>query len=301
MKPSERRALREAKAQKENESIEGIAPDTDVISAQAANADKPRKKKSKREKSILDDDVESMRHEGFFQSHVKLITFIICMVVILSTAILVPLIHWLNTRTVLRGETPMELEHIVAIAEKKQFISWDDFDGFIYTDQSTREIRQHFYVIKGTTYAVMVTGPKADKVYPDNVTFYDTSSGTAFIDLTIDDIHEFLAGTAKTPTKYISTEEVLAVANKTVYVKWTDFAEYKFTERTEATEDKQGMIIIREYALDDADFSVWVYGDKVIGRPQRVLLVDNMNHSNFVDLTNTKEAEAFINKNILKK
>ncbi len=298
MKPSERRALREMEAQKEKEEI---LEESEFEPADAPeNTDKPLKK-NKKGKTILDDDVESMRKEGFFQSHVKLVTFIICMVVFLGAVTVIPLVHWLNTREIVKGEIPMELEDIIAISEKKQYITWQDFDNYIYSDQSTKDVRKHLYTISGTSYSVMVMGPKSDEIYPDSITFHDAGSTMSYIDLTVDNLSEFLAGISKTPTKYIKAQEVLDMCDKAVFIQWSDFAEYKFTEKTEAAEDQSALFVVRMYQLDDADYSVWVYGEKVVGRPQKIILVDNNNHKNFVDLSAGKDAEAFINKNILKK
>ena len=71
------------------------------------------------------------------------------MAIFLGVATLVPLIHWLGERDVVAGDVHMKLEDVVSIASKKQYISWDDFDGYIYTDQSRGKEREHMYVISG--------------------------------------------------------------------------------------------------------------------------------------------------------
>ena len=297
MKPSERRALRELEAQKEKEEL--VASAEQAVDAVQINEDKHKRKK--REKSILDDDVDSMRKEGFFQSHVKLITFIICMVVFLLAVTIIPLVHWLDERTVVKGEIPLKLEDVISISEKKQYISWDDFDNYIHVDQSQGKTREHMYAVHGTNYVLMVTGPKSDKTYPDSVVLCDLNNTSYVIDLTVDNIQLYLAGASKTPTKYIKLSDVLELSTNSVYLKWADFADFKYSERTEAAPDKQSMTIIRIYPLDDADFSIWVYGEKVFGAPQKVILVDDANSKNSVDISNIKETEAFIENNILDK
>lgn len=297
MKPSERRALKELEAQKIKEEAEAKS---EIISDSPQNgeSDKPKVKKVK---SILDGDVESMRKEGFFQSNVKLITFIICMVVFLGTVTIVPLIHFWGEKTVIRGEVSMKMDDVISISQKKQYISWDDFDSFIYIDQSHGKIRERMYMISDTDFVLMVTGPKSDKKYPDTVVLCDLNNTAYFADLTVDNIQLFLAGASKTPTKYIKTKDVLELSQTSVYLRWSDFADYKYSEKTEAAPDKQSITVIRIYPMEDADFSVWVYGEKVFGEPEKVLLVDDNNHKNFVDISNIKETEAFINKNILDK
>ena len=297
MKPSERRAIKELKAQKMAE--EPHSAQEHGSGEPEINKDKP--KKIKREKSILDNDVESMRKEGFFQSHVKLITFIICMVVFLSAATVIPLVHWLDERTVVRGDTPMTLEDVIAISSKKQYISWDDLEDYIHVDQSHGQTREYMFSVADTTYVLMATGPKSDKKYPDSVLLCDVENTSYVIDLTVDNIQQYLAGASKTPTKYIRLADVQELSKNAVYLKWSDFADFKYSEKREAAPDKQSMITIRIYPMEDAEFSVWVYGEKIFGEPQKVILVDDNNSKNFVDITNIKETQTFIDENIIQK
>ena len=293
MKPSEIRALRELEAQKK---AQQTADEPSAVTEESV--DKPKVKKGK---SILDDNVESMRKEGFFQSNVKLITFIICMAIFLGSAIIIPLVHFYGERTVVKGEISMQLDDIIAIAGKKQYISWKDFDNYIYTDYSAGSTREHMYTISGTQYVVMVSGPKSDKNYPDTVIICDLNNTSYFIDLTVDNIQLFLSGTSVTPTKYIKLKDVEELIDIAVYLRWSDFSEYKYTEKTEASPDKQSMYSIRMYALEDADFSIWVYGKKVVGAPEKVILIDDLDHRNFVDISDEDAAEKFIEENILNK
>ena len=161
MKPSEFRALREIEAPKK-------AQTTDEPSAVTEeSADKPKLKK---EKSILDDNVQSMRKEGFFQSNVKLITFIVCMAIFLGSAIIIPLVHFYGERTVVKGEISMQLDDIIAIAGKKQYISWKDFDNYVHTDYSSGSTREHMYMLlRGKSRIVATqrisTAMSADRIY----------------------------------------------------------------------------------------------------------------------------------------
>ena len=293
MKPSEFRALREIEAQNKTQQTTG-----EPSAVTEESADKPKLKK---EKSILDDNVQSMRKEGFFQSNVKLITFIVCMAIFLGSAIIIPLVHFYGERTVVKGEISMQLDDIIAIAGKKQYISWKDFENYVHTDYSSGSTREHMYVISGTQYVVMVSGPKSDKNYPDTVIICDLNNTSYFIDLTVDNIQLFLSGASSTPTKYINLKDVKEFVDIAIYLRWSDFSDYKYTEKTEASPDKQSMYIIRMYAMEDADFSLWVYGQKVVGAPEKIILVDNLDHNNFVDLSDEEAATKFIEKNILNK
>ena len=302
MKPSERRALKELKVQKEKETadfINSLPEETEV------KADKS-KKCGRRKKSIHDEDVISMRKEGFFQSRVKTITFIVCITLFLVFGITITVIPSIRRANNVKGEVQMELDDIVAIAAKKEFISWADFDNYIYTDYSTRTTKQQLYVVKteDRRYAVMVTGPKGNYKYPDQVIFYDIEIGnTTYIDLSVDDINSFLAGYSSTPTKYISFTEMQGIAYDSAAIKWSDFADYKFEETLEYIPSKDVLQRIRVYRLNDANLSIWVYGEKLTEHPFKVLLVDdsdrpsNLNEGTFINLMTAtpKEIEAFIN------
>ena len=297
MKPSERRAIREIKAQEKKERAQRA--DEVLTQAPDSTSSKPQRT-SKKSKSILDDDVVSMRKEGFFQSRVKTITFIVCISLFLVFGIVITVIPVIRRQDKTYGEIQMTLEDVSRIALKKEYITWDDFDNYVYKDQSTRDTRQHLYIIKteDDTYAVMVTGPKSDKKYPDNVIFYNTKAGSAYIDLTTDDFAEFLVGILVTPTRYMTVTDVIAVSNGKSYIKWTSFADFKYTEDTEVSSDGTVMYTVRKYQVEDTNCSVWVYGEKVVGEPYRVILQFGIDDKNSIDLktATSKEVEDFIDE-----
>ena len=296
MKPSEIRALRDLEAQKEKERAQNITEDLENTSKTVSG--EPRQS-TKKGKSILDKDVVSMRKEGFFQSRVKTITFIACIAIFLVFGILITVIPVIRRQDKTYGEIQMTLEDAGRIALKKQYITWNDFDNFIYKDQSTRDIRQHLYIIKadGETYAIMVTGPKSDKTYPDNVIFYNTKAGSTYIDLTTDDFAEFLAGVLVTPTRYMTVADVVAVSNGKDYIKWTSFADFKYTESTEASADGTILFTVRKYQVEGTGCAVWVYGEKVVGEPYKVILQHGIDAKGSLNLKSatSKEVEDFIN------
>ena len=125
MKPSERRALEaEKRAQKEAEQRE-----SELL-----------KGSSKWDKNEVEDD--KPRKESFFQNHVKLITFIIC-----ATLILTVLGPWGVDRLVSKhresifgkdvsGKKDITVSDIVALANKGEALTWNDFGRYNYTDLS---------------------------------------------------------------------------------------------------------------------------------------------------------------------
>ena len=125
MKPSERRALEaEKRAQKDAEQRE-----SELL------------KGSSRWDSADTDDSKP-RKESFFQNHVKLITFAICAVLILT--VLGP---WGVDRLVSKhresifgkeidGKKDITVSEIVALANKGVALTWNDFEKYNYTDLS---------------------------------------------------------------------------------------------------------------------------------------------------------------------
>ena len=125
MKPSERRALdAEKRAQKEAEQRE-----SELL-----------KGSSKWDNNTEEDD--KPRTESFFQNHVKLITFVICAVLILT--VLGP---WGVDRLVskhresifgkeINSKKDITVSDVVSLANKGDTLTWSDFEQYNYTDLS---------------------------------------------------------------------------------------------------------------------------------------------------------------------
>jgi hypothetical protein len=125
MKPSERRALEaEKRAQKDAEQRE-----SELL-----------KGSSKWDSADTDDS--KPRKESFFQNHVKLITFAICAVLILT--VLGP---WGVDRLVSKhresifgkeidGKKDITVPEIVALANKGEALTWNDFEKYNFKDYS---------------------------------------------------------------------------------------------------------------------------------------------------------------------
>ena len=155
MKPSERRALEaEKRAQKEAEARErelarqakskekglGDGSDSSVeYESERVNVDAPYKKLPEEEITVEGD---GYHREGFFSSHVRVITFIITFVLVLT--VLGP---WgidqlvsikrndYQGKDVTDGRD-MTVEELIAITDKGVNMRWADLDGFNYRDCS---------------------------------------------------------------------------------------------------------------------------------------------------------------------
>lgn len=125
--------------------------------------------------------------EGFAQSHVRLITFIICMLVLIPVCLFGT--DMLVAKT--RGETvankrELTLDFVYTIAKAENNITWEYFDKFNYTDRTishqgvTTVVRE--YSVTDTELTVRVVGIGTAKGYPNKVLLIDYWSGE-FVDL----------------------------------------------------------------------------------------------------------------------
>lgn len=181
MKPSERRALEAQKrAQKDAEMRE-----QELESGKTASSARKASNYTRYE-----------RKEGFFQSHVRLITFIICMVLILT--VLGP---WGIDKLVEKGrnkvvsdQKDMTVETIYMIWENSGNITLNSFDKFNYTDFSYESKDGKFYVreypVENSSLVIKVRGSDMDKA-PEYVYLIDYQDGV-FINIMKEDPQEFL-------------------------------------------------------------------------------------------------------------
>lgn len=282
MKPSEKRALMEAK-KKELEEKNNLQDD-DVSSEDIADCDitSNHTLKNKKGKTILDDDVESMRKEGFFQSHVKLITFIITvslLFMLIGPFSVIRIIEMVEeSRHFKDGET-LTVEQIKIIANNKAMITWSDFDGYSYEDQSTKTATIREYYVKENGYSLVVRGKKGDSKFPDNVHFmYSDDNGTTFIDLRTEDIKGFLAATNVTtnsePLRLMTLADLEAMAGSSSNLAWANFKNFKY-EATQRVE-METVYYIRTYKIGGTDLSVVLEGKKISGYPEKATLVNNV-------------------------
>lgn len=198
MKPSERRAL---KAEKE------------ALKAEQ----KAEKEATKREKELLrrgqsdyddtDDELDESnaheggentesgtpRKEGFFQSHIRLITFIVCMVLIVT--VLGPwgidmLVSQKRNDTV-KGERLMTVDTVNAIYDSVGSITFKSLEDFTYTDLSLKSgyiIRE--YPIEGTDVVLKIGAAKLT-ANPDYMHLIDYEYNTPRVNIMEDDPESF--------------------------------------------------------------------------------------------------------------
>ena len=190
MKPSERRAMQEQKrAQMETEwNDKKVAEEHSDINDASHNRDgKPYK-----------------RREGFFQSHIRLITFIISSALVLF--VLGPLgidmlIASRNAQTV-TDKKDITINEVCAIYNRGGRITWDYFDDYNYTDYSSRKNgkRTREYPIKGSSLILRVQGEyRGDKIYYVHLIDYSGKGDGVdqYVDVLVEDPRDFFEATMK--------------------------------------------------------------------------------------------------------
>lgn len=209
MKPSERRALEaEQRAQREAEQREKL------LEAKSKRQERPSEIEKETERiypqaayrKLPEEEIEvkgdGYHREGFFGSHVKLITFIVCMAVILT--VLGP---WGIDMLVDRGrqeifgnevenKQDLTVDGVKLLADMGDTVTWDSLRNLSYTDYSyekegkTNYIRE--YEVVGTPLVLRVGGTSL-VASPDYVRLIDYESGDFVEDIRRDSVAAFLA------------------------------------------------------------------------------------------------------------
>ena len=233
MKPSERRALEaEERARKEAEQreklLEAKAKRTSTPEAQR-DYESERIKSDTGYKKLPEEEIvvkgDGYHRESFFGRHVKLITFIICLTLILT--VIGP---WGIDRMVDKGrqdiygdevmnKNDLSVKGVMMLAQMGETITWDTFENLNYIDYSFEkndvltQIRE--YPIEGTSLVLRVGGTETGKVTeykitgtnivlfrksdmklpetPDYVRLIDYSNGEFVDDIRKDDVAVFLS------------------------------------------------------------------------------------------------------------
>ncbi len=190
MKPSEKRALREAKLRAAREMDEQIAPRPE---------DKPENEnapsvESQEEKGP--DNIPYKRKEGFFQAHIRLITFIITATLVLT--VLGPLgvdmlVASKNNRGVENLED-MSIDTVYTIHKNADAIEWKNLKKFNYSDYSYDSDSGKYivreYPIADSRLVLKVGGPKlASK--PEFIQLIDYRSGQ-YVNVLAEDPRDFV-------------------------------------------------------------------------------------------------------------
>ena len=188
MKPSEKRALREQRLREAEEpaQLEHSAPD---VMQSGAVEDLPQE-------PIAQEYKPYKRKEGFFQAHVRLITFIITATLVMT--VLGPLgIDMLVASKNNKGVTnlkDMEMETVFLIHDNASVIGWKNFEKFNYTDLSYESRTGKYFVreyrIANSDLVLKVGGPST-KNHPEYIQLIDYRSGE-YVNVLVDDPRDFV-------------------------------------------------------------------------------------------------------------
>ena len=199
MKPSERRALeaeKRARAEAEARERELTREREDSYAYAQAPVEEPDSPPQNDTSTPMAEEVKYKRKEGFFQSHVRLITFIITtalVVFVLGPLGIDMLVAARNDKTV-QNKEDMSMSAVYSVHDSAELIEWKHFSKFNYTDYSgdykTGNYRIREYPIKGSSLMLKVGGPEI-KNRPDYVYLIDYETGE-YIDVLLDDPREFV-------------------------------------------------------------------------------------------------------------
>ena len=165
MKPSERRAMKQQERLQTEE--------------QKSNAKK---------ESI------STRKEGFIQSHIRLLTFIGCMIILVWIVFPFSISGIIDMFSGSDELAKIDIEYVVGISEKGEEISWEYFEKYEYTDMSYEvdgaEYVKREYPISSSNLVLWVGGA-TDAGRPDFVYLVDYSTSD-HIDIRTENVKEYL-------------------------------------------------------------------------------------------------------------
>lgn len=186
MKPSERRALeaekrsqREAKTHEKeltknaNKSETENDIPTDVTGETSAEEYIPQRKEG---------DKPYKRKEGFFQSHIRLITFIITATLVLTVLgpLGVDMIVAAKNDKIVNNKEDISITTIYSVYDNAEIIEWKNFRNFNYTDFSydsdtgTYQVRE--YPVNSSRLVLKVGGPALSN-RPDYIYLIDYRTG----------------------------------------------------------------------------------------------------------------------------
>ena len=184
MKPSEKRALREAQMRAAEEKAKAVPEAEEKTEAESVEETVPEHRPYKRK-------------EGFFQAHVRLITFIITAVLVMT--VLGPLgIDMLVASKNNKGVTnrkDMAIETVYLVHDNAAIIEWKNFDKFNYSDLSYESKTGRYivreYPIANSRLVLKVGGPDS-KVHPEFIQLIDYRSGQ-YVNVLLDDPRDFVS------------------------------------------------------------------------------------------------------------
>lgn len=118
--------------------------------------------------------------ETLFTANVKLITFIICMVVLLATIgpwSVVRIVKWYQDYQAEQAEVLVSREQLKVLIARGEKLNWVDFDGYTYEVVAEDAVYICKYTGEGESFYLLVTAPAKGKTV-ESVLLVDLKDGT---------------------------------------------------------------------------------------------------------------------------
>ncbi|MBP3375330.1 MAG: hypothetical protein J6L83_01030 [Clostridia bacterium] len=194
MKPSERRALEaEKRAQREAEARER---ELTAEKKEDTQKDQPLAEEGDGAPEIKADEKPYRRKEGFFQSHIRLITFIITATLILTVfgPLGVDMLVAAKNDKIVNNKEDISIETVYKIYDLYDSVHWGSFKNFNYTDYSDKVegnlVYEREYPVKDSRLVVKAGGSSmSDK--PEYIYLIDYRDGI-LIDLKKEDPRDYV-------------------------------------------------------------------------------------------------------------
>ncbi len=201
MKPSEKRALqaeKRARAEAEARAKESKKEADDPMVAETADDDAVGGEyewgSHQSEEKVNAKPYK--RKEGFFQSHVRLITFIVTTVFLflfVSPFAVDMIVKFRNDKTV-HNMQDIDIESVYSIYDNAEIIEWKNFRNFNYTDYSYDAKEGKYFVreypVSNSRLVLKVGGPSLDPK-PDYIQLIDYRTGQ-YINVFNEDPRDFI-------------------------------------------------------------------------------------------------------------
>ncbi len=185
MKPSERRALKAERQSSELKKAD-LKPQAEQISADDG----------KISDGCTDEGTGYKRKEGFFQSHIRLITFIITASLILTVfgPLGIDMIIRNQRGEIVDDKQDISLDAVLSIYDNRDRIQWGNLKNFNYADYSydskTGKYNVREYPVDGTRLTLKVGGSNMSNV-PDYIYLMDYET-EEYVNILKQDPREFI-------------------------------------------------------------------------------------------------------------
>lgn len=143
--------------------------------------ERPEKKPSMARVSSHEDGGRPRRTlSDFLFEHVKLITALITIVVVISLVVatdVASLVENWMIRSEQVGKKPLSLTYVEGLTKKSGPITWADFEDFIrYNQSEAKNSITWFFKVEGTPYEIWISGVSTDQA-PTYVKLFDMTTG----------------------------------------------------------------------------------------------------------------------------